>query len=409
MPRRLRAAVIAARGALEGPSQENRTLHDYAVTADPDPRPRLNLVIPTIDPAVAFGGVTTGIELFLRLAQATDAGARVMVDDHGAIADRSVVDGACRRVGLDPAAVEVMWRVADVPEVPVRARDVFVGYNWWTVLNLQSLVAAQAAVAGGRALPYLYICQDFEPAFYPYSSTHLVAWRGMNGFGDWWAIYNSGELARYVAAMGISSAETFVIEPTLSGSLRPLLPDGSERRRRRMLVYGRPGVARNCFPAVVAGLRRWAESYPGAAEWELVSAGAAHKPVALGNGVELRAVGKLSLQDYAAMLRESAVGLSLMASPHPSYPPLEMAHFGLLTVTNDYAFKSMAAAHDNLTALDDIRPASIAAALSTQCAAFERDPAIGTRGRSHRASYLSGEPYPFLGEMAEKLRARWAG
>ncbi|MCW6536559.1 hypothetical protein [Sphingomonas lycopersici] len=377
------------------------------MSRDTDDSPRLNLVIPSIAPSAAFGGVLTGLDLYLRLVAATGARARIILDDFDLAPDRSVVDAASRRVGVDPARIAIAPRRDDRPAVSVGARDIFIAYNWWTVLNIRELVAAQAAAAGGRAAPYLYICQDFEPGFYPFSSTHLVAWRALKGEGQWWAIYNSSELAAYVGALGIAPAEQFVIEPTLSAALRPFLPDGAAPRERRMLVYGRPGVPRNCFPAVIAGLRAWAGSYAHAAQWDVVSAGAPHRPLALGNGIELRAAGKLSLEDYAAMLRGTAVGLSLMASPHPSYPPLEMAHFGVLTVTSDYAFKSLGAAHDNIVALDDIRADSIAAALADACERFERDPTIGARGRSHRPDYLAENPYPFLETLAARLNEAW--
>lgn len=406
-PRPVHRAVAVARGLLDKPPQEGRTLHGYAVSRDPDDSPRLNLVIPTVAPAAAFGGVMTGVDVFLRLAAETGARARIILDDFDSNPDRSVVDGACRRIGLDPARVAIVPRRDDRPAVSVGARDVFIAYNWWTVLNIKEVVAAQAEAAGGRAAPYIYICQDFEPGFYSFSSTHLVAWRALKGEGQWWAIYNSSELAAYVGALGVSPAEQFVIEPTLSAGLRPFLPDGAVPRERRMLVYGRPGIPRNCFPAVLAGLRTWAATYKNAKQWDVVSAGAAHRPLALGNGIQLRAVGKLSLEDYAATLRGSAVGLSLMASPHPSYPPLEMAHFGVLTVTSDYAFKSLGTAHDNIVALDDIRAESIAAALTDVCERFEADPAIGARGRSHRPDYLAENPYPFMESLAAKLNEVW--
>lgn len=399
--------VGAARGLLGQPPQEQRVLHGYDVFPEADDRPRLNLVIPSIEPRMAFGGVLTGLDFYLRLAAATGAQARVIIDDFNPAPDRSVLDAACRRIGLEPARVTVVPRATDAPRIGVGARDIFIGYNWWTMLNMQALVAAQAQAAGGKRAPCIYICQDFEPGFYPFSSTHLVAWRALRGEGPWWAIYNSAELASYLAALGVAPEETFVIEPTLSPALRPFLPQGPVPRTRRLLVYGRPGVPRNCFPAVVAGLREWAASYPGAARWEVISAGAPHRPLALGHGVELRAAGKLSLDDYAGMLRGTAIGLSLMASPHPSYPPLEMAHFGVLTVTNDYAFKVMARAHDNIVALEDIRPESIAAALTAACARFEADPAVGANGRSHRSAYLSDDLYPFLPALAAKLALHW--
>ena len=55
----------------------------------------------------------------------------------------------------------------------------------------------------------------------------------------------------------------------------------------------------------------------------------------------MRALGKLDLDAYGSLLRESAVGLSLMVSPHPSYPPLDMAHLGLRVVTNGFGPKDL--------------------------------------------------------------------
>jgi hypothetical protein len=51
--------------------------------------------------------------------------------------------------------------------------------------------------------------------------------------------------------------------------------------------------------------------------------------------------GKASLEDYADHLNRAAVGISLMISPHPSYPPLEMAEAGVLTITNNYGCKDL--------------------------------------------------------------------
>ena len=41
----------------------------------------------------------------------------------------------------------------------------------------------------------------------------------------------------------------------------------------------------------------------------------------------------------------SAIGISLMVSPHPSYPPLEMAHLGMLVLTNGFGAKDLSTWH----------------------------------------------------------------
>ena len=124
----------------------------------------------------------------------------------------------------------------------------------------------------------------------------------------------------------------------------------------------------------------------------------------------MKSLGKLSLEDYAKMLRTSAVGLSLMASPHPSYPPLEMSHFGLRTITNSYANKDLSTSHPNILSIEDVAPDTIADALAQACHGFEADPDRGWLASSYRPSFLNPDPFPFLDEIAEFLTGEiWTG
>lgn len=219
-----------------------------------------------------------------------------------------------------------------------------------------------------------------------------------------WGIINSGNLARYMHAVGHSFERSFVFEPVIAEALRPYLDRvAASARQPRLLVYGRPNVERNCFPALIRGLRRWVHDYPEFADWELISAGVPHDPVDLGSGRKLTSVGKLSLDAYAEMLLSCSAGVSLMASPHPSYPPLEMAHFGLQTVTNGYFCKDLAAFHPNILSVNTIAEGPLAAALAEACRKASAPPADYAD-----PEYLRSEPYPFLGDLAEGLAATFA-
>ncbi len=66
-------------------------------------------------------------------------------------------------------------------------------------------------------------------------------------------------------------------------------------RSRTIVVYGRPGIPRNAFPAIVDGLRAWRASDPNAAEWAVISVGEVHPDIDLGGGAMLRSRGKLDL------------------------------------------------------------------------------------------------------------------
>ena len=73
--------------------------------------------------------------------------------------------------------------------------------------------------------------------------------------------------------------------------------------------------------------------------------------------------GKASLEDYADYLNQALVGVSLMISPHPSYPPLEMAEAGLATITNAYAGKDLRRRFENIVSLTHLDPRSLADAI----------------------------------------------
>jgi hypothetical protein len=62
-------------------SLEEIMLHDYALSVDVATRPRLNLVIPSIAPEKTFGGIFTGIDIFLEIGKRANADLRVLLDE----------------------------------------------------------------------------------------------------------------------------------------------------------------------------------------------------------------------------------------------------------------------------------------------------------------------------------------
>lgn len=130
----------------------------------------------------------------------------------------------------------------------------------------------------------------------------------------------------------------------------------------------------------------------------LSSASGPHDPVDLGDKRKLTSVCKLSLEDYAQMLLRCSAGVSLMASPHPSYPPLEMAHFGLRKVTNGYFCKDLSSFHPNIQSVRSIAEANLAAALAEACRRSVNPPEAYAN-----PTYIRTEHYPFMAELAEAL------
>ena len=117
-------------------------------------------------------------------------------------------------------------------------------------------------------------------------------------------------------------------------------------------------------------LRQWSKLQPDASDWTVLSAGEPHPEVILSNGVKISPVGKLTLEQYAQTMLETSVGISLMVSPHPSYPPLEMSTFGIRTITNRYANKDLSTFNANIVSVENCSAESLAQQLYRLCEAY---------------------------------------
>lgn len=102
-----------------------------------------------------------------------------------------------------------------------------------------------------------------------------------------------------------------------------------------------------------------------AREWQIISAGEDYSLDVVSQVNNLKIVGKLTLEDYSSYLRTASVGISLMLSPHPSYPPLEMAEAGIVTITNSCFGKDLGRKANNIISLDRVTEDTIAEAIAS--------------------------------------------
>jgi hypothetical protein len=160
----------------------------------------------------------------------------------------------------------------------------------------------------------------------------------------------------------------YALERELAAYLRPTL------KQKKILVYGRPSTPRNLFETIVEGARIWQGRDPDVnCTYDIVFAGETVDNSCLGELENARAAGKLSLKDYAQHLNEAAIGISMMLSPHPSYPPLEMAAAGCVTITNRFGEKDLSQRADNIISLDVVTPGTLADALDVAVSRIKLD------------------------------------
>lgn len=340
-------------------------------------RSRLNLLVPAISQRHLFGGIETALQVFDALRSGFD-GARIVVTDETAPRPRPgawYADWPVVQLDDEPPPVDhvVVAGSRWAKSLAVHELDYFMATAWWTAHNGFSLLDWQRRThPGANARRLLYLIQDYEPGFYAWGSRWVLARATYERGSSTVALVNSGQLARYLDSQGHSFASTQVLEP----QFHPVLRDAREasesfRKERMLLVYGRPGTERNGFALVVDALRRWVREHPDAPAWSIVSAGESFDPIELGRGCALRSLGKLGIDEYAGVLARSALGLSLMISPHPSYTPLEMAAFGARVVTNRFGPKDLSSVSSFITSVDLPDPASLASSLAALAAGLE--------------------------------------
>lgn len=335
-------------------------------------RPRLNLFLPALRKSSVFGGIATALEIVERAAAAYGCKIEVRIiltTDHEplqqdqalpgwVVADANLQDDAF----LERSIVSMPPHTRGVQPLPVRPNDIFFASAWWDALSGFSCIDQQRAFFGVRR-KLRYFIQDYEPNFSAWSSSWVLAENTYRRRDDIVALINSSPLDQFLAQIGIGFDDKFVFAPIWNRSLgHP--EQRSHGRENGILVYWRPSVDRNLCPVVAAGLAQWIEADPyGAKDWKIYGIGENGEDVMLTPHRRMQVLGKLTMERYRQIMCNAKVGLSLMLSPHPSYPPLEMSAFGLLVVTNGFGPKDLSMWSPRITSVDRIDPADIAQAL----------------------------------------------
>lgn len=363
-------------------------------------------MVPSINEEHFFGGTSTALSLLEKIQEKVmrDVKIRIIITDarpkRDALKKFNAYNHGYIHLDSDAERELVFLGSATHPAIHVTSEDRFVSTAWWTAYKAINVIEQQVSLFGQKARRLLYFIQDFEPGFYNWSSHYALAESTYRSIIPTIAVFNSSFLRDYFKDRRYSFFKEYVFEPRLNPELRNWISNGGKRRKKTILFYGRPSVDRNCFPLVIETLRLWIQRQPDHRNWEIISIGEDHPTIDLGDHRTIKSMGKLRLADYARLLNESAIGISFMVSPHPSYPPLEMAHFGLLTLTNSFASKDLSRWHENIVSLTQLTPDTAADGLLKLTRQFVRDPGCGLNGKSLIPSYTSGvSQFPFIDEL----------
>lgn len=327
---------------------------------------RFNLVLPTLRKTKVFGGILTAIKILDALMVKVGVKARIIVVSNEGYNPKWTY--SITNFGFNDGQSNQLVFLGESNTLDVMRNDVFIFTSWRTAYLMMPVVNWQINNFNLKNRNAVYLIQDYEPGFFPWSTEFLLAESTYKTNPEKIiALFNSKELFDFFLAKGYRFALNKYFEPSLNDELKTkLLNRNNVKKKKQILIYGRPSEFRNAFELIKGALILWSKQYSRADEWNIISLGEDYEDVKLENNI-IHTQGKLSLSDYADILLSSYVGISLMVSPHPSYPPLEMSTFGIRTITNSFENKDLSYFNKNMISLTNCTPDAIAFKLSEIC------------------------------------------
>lgn len=284
---------------------------------------RITIIIPAIEGKHLFAGTWTALKIFWTVKEKYNLRPRILCTD--SLYDPTTLESVEFIPKEEIRDIE-SWQRRDGGAVDVEHDEIFIATAWWTAYSAKELM---------RTSTFIYLIQDFEPGFYPWSYRYALAMETYTM--KCLKIFNTKGLMDFlIESKAVSGDDMISFEPGINKKLYyPKVSQPRNNNKIKIIIYGRPEVPRNLFDLAILGLRKFLRAHPEIKKniSEIVSAGLKHDNFKI-EGLEVVSVGKITLTEWAELARRSDVGLSLMYSPHPSYPPLEMVASGMVVVTN---------------------------------------------------------------------------
>ncbi|CAH0194176.1 hypothetical protein [Roseomonas sp. CECT 9278] len=293
---------------------------------------RLTLVTDSIAAGSLFGGVGTAIALACLLARRLDVPLRVATRNEEPVPGNFGDVVTALGIPYD-ANVEFMLVNDSVAgrALPLSDTDLLLTTSWWTT---------RSALASVRPERIIYLLQEDERMFYPAGDEQLRCAETLDDPRPA-VVVNTSMLRDHFIADGLRGAGegSIAFEPAFPARIYFAQPRPGGTRRR-FFFYARPNNARNLFlrgmevisAAIIEGVLD-------PAEWEFHFAGKDIPAITLPGQVRPVIHQGLPWHDYAALVRSTDLGLCLMSTPHPSYPPLDLAASGAVVVTSRHGRK----------------------------------------------------------------------
>lgn len=210
-------------------------------------------------------------------------------------------------------------------KLDISDNDIFFATSWWSAYAIKKI---------SLRTRFFYIIQEVETFFYPHGDEHYFCSKILEDKNiDF--IINHQNLLKYfnknfptVAQNGIAFMPAFSRKLYLTNSFIP-------QKKKKLFFYSRPNNPRNMFWTGIKLLDKAIQKgVLNTSEWEIFFAGQDVPRMVFTNGYKPICNGLMTWEEYGKFLGSVDLTLSLMYTPHPSYPPYDAACAGSVVLTN---------------------------------------------------------------------------
>jgi hypothetical protein len=290
---------------------------------------RLNIVTDSLNKDSLLGGVATCLILAVEFCNKSSIPLRIITrtqtPDITSFYEICAMNRIKIRVDVSFAFDNIFSNVETSYFLPVSERDVFLATSWWSAYDIKQTFP-------GRKI--FYLVQEVETFFYAHGTAHYLSSRIMDD-PDIFYIFNSHYLYDYYKTINpISTEQGTYFEPAFSSSLF-ISPKFKQKEKWNLFFYYRPNNPRNlslygrdvldyCITNEIIDTTKW----------NVIFCGSDGDAPEFSNGYKGENRGLMSWREYAKFLTDIDLALCLMYTPHPSYPPYDVACSGGVVVSN---------------------------------------------------------------------------
>lgn len=307
---------------------------------------RLNLVTDSIESHSLLGGVATALIVATQFCNYNDYELRIITRTTPCNPHNYTNILNCS--GVSPAKKISFYSDYNVAQskdykMELMEGELFLATSWWSALAIKNTIPNKK---------FFYIIQEVETLFYVHGDEHFLCSQIMKDKNINYII-NSSFLYEYFKENEPNIVNNGIyFEPAFPKSLY-CTNNFTKKRKYKLFFYARPNNPRNLYKYGVIFLEKAiSQGIIDTSEWDIFSAGQNTPKITFSNGYTVKNMGQLSWSEYSQFIKDIDLALSLMYTPHPSYPPYDVACSGGVVLTNKCCNKQSFDFCDNVIVAD---------------------------------------------------------